>query len=177
MVLWSDVEKGLIDVQPAGREKSRFMLDGKPLRFQIPRGACQWGVSQYKSFNVDVSNPDFIAWWSELERRICPQEPFKSNLQNGSLRIKIDDATYIFDENSTQVSPGVREALFRGQELSCLIDIESNYFFNGNWGLTVRAYQVRFYGPEKPVYVSEPVVDEPILQKGICAFLETESAS
>jgi len=177
MVLWSDVEKSLIDIQPAGREKSRFVLDGKPLRFQIPRGACQWGVSQYKSFNVEVTNPHFIAWWSELERRICPQEPFKSNLQNGSLRIKIDDATYIFDENSTQVSPEVREGLFRGQELSCLVDIESNYFFNGNWGLTVRAYQVRFYGPEKPASVSEPVVDAPILQKGICAFLETESAS
>lgn len=173
MVLWLEVDKSLIEVQPSGKEKSRFLVDGKVLRFQIPRGLCQWGVSQYKSFNLDVTHPDFIAWWSELERRLCPQEPFKSNLQNGSLRIKIDDATYIFDENSKQVSPEVREGLFRGQELSCLVDIESNYFFNGNWGLTVRAYQVRFYGVEKPQTASEAAVEAPILSKGICAFLET----
>jgi hypothetical protein len=177
MGLWSDIEKNLIEIAPGGRDKSRYLIDGKTFRFQIPRGMCQWGVSQYKSFNVEVTNPYFIAWWSELERRLCPQEPFKSNLHNGSLRIKIDDATYVFDENSKQVSPEIREGLFRGQELSCLIDIESNYFFNGNWGLIVRAYQVRFYGDEKPLNVSEPHVESAVLQKGICAFLETESAS
>ena len=81
---------------------------------------------------------------------------------------------YIFDENSKQVTPEVREGLFRGQELSCLIDIESNYFFNGNWGLTLRAYQVKSWGGgEQP---ETPQVSEPILAKGICAFLETESS-
>jgi len=174
MVLWSDIEKNLIEFQPGGRERTRFTLDGRPLRFQIPRGLCTWGVSQYKSFNVEVKNPEFIAWWSELERRLCPQEPFKSNLQSGSLRLKIDDATYIFDENSVQISPEVREGLFRGQELSCMIDIESNYFFNGNWGITVRAYQVKSWGGgEQP---ETPQISEPILAKGICAFLETESS-
>lgn len=173
MVLWLDVNTEAIDVVPGMKDKSKYLYEGRPLRFQIPRGLCQWGVSQFKSFNVNVAHPEFIAWWSELERRICPQEPFKSNLQNGSLRIKIDDATYIFDENSKQVSPEVREGLFRGQELSCLIDIESNYFFNGNWGLTVRAAQVRFYGDEKPLTVSETATEPPVLQKGICAFLET----
>ena len=175
MVLWSDVEKNLIETQPSGREKSRYILDGKTLRFQIPRGLCKWGVSAYKSFNLEVTRPDFIEWWCELERRLCPQEPFKSNLQSGSLRIKIDDATYIFDENSKQVSPEVREGLFRGQELSCIVDIESNYFFNGNWGLTVRAYQIRFYGEE----VAAPSLNEPpsVLTKGICAFLASEESA
>ena len=173
MVFWRDIEKNLIETHTSNRDKSRFIFDGKPLRFQIPRGKCTWGVSQYKSFNIDITDGEFVAWWSELERRICPQEPFKSNLHNGSLRIKIDDATYIFDENSKQVSPEVREGLFRGQELSCLVDIESNYFFNGNWGLTVRAYQVRFYGPETSVASEETAADVPVLQKGVCAFLDS----
>jgi len=177
MVLWSDIEKNLIEISPGKKDKSRFTIDGKTLRFQIPRGMCNWGVSQYKSFNVEVTNPYFIAWWCDLERRLCPQEPFKSNMQNGSLRIKIDDATYIFDENSKQVSPEVREGLFRGQELSCLVDVEANYFFNENWGLIVRAYQVRFYGAEQPLTASESIVETPVLQKGVCAFLGTESAS
>jgi hypothetical protein len=176
MVLWNDVDKNLIEVHPTGKEKSRFVIDGKPLRFQLPRGLCQWGASAYKSLNIEITNRDFVEWWCELERRICPQEPFKSNLQCGSLRIKIDDGTYIFDENSKQVSPEIREGLFRGQELSCLIDIESNYFFNGNWGLTVRAYQVRFYGPEMSAQ-SLTASAAPVLPKGICAFLESAEFS
>ena len=170
MVLWSDVAKDVIDVVPGMKDKSKYLYEGKPLRFQIPRGVCTWGVSQYKSFNVDIKNSEFTAWWTELERRLCPQEPFKSNMANGSLRIKIDEATYIFDENSKQVVPEVREGLFRGQELTCLIDSESNYFFNNLWGLTIRASQIRFYGTEQPSAEPEPPT---ALAKGICAFLET----
>jgi len=173
MVLWSVVAKDVIDVVPGMKDKSRYMYEGKPLRFQIPRGACTWGVSQYKSFNVDIKNPEFTAWWTELERRLCPQEPFKSNLANGSLRIKIDEATYIFDENSKQVTPEVREGLFRGQELSCIIDIESNYFFNNVWGLTIRASQIRFYGIEQPSPDAVKPDEVPVLAKGICAFLDS----
>jgi hypothetical protein len=115
-----------------------------------------------------------VEWWAELERRLCPQEPFKSNYSNGSLRIKIDDATYIFDENSKQVIPEVREGLFRGQELSCIIDIESNYFFNNLWGLTIRASQIRFYGTEQQIPdAPKAPVDSPVLAKGICAFLDS----
>jgi len=172
MVLWSDVAKDIIDVAPGMKDKSKYVYDGKPLRFQLPRGACTWGVSQYKSFNVEIKNHEFIEWWSELERRLCPQEPFKSNFTNGSLRIKIDEATYIFDENSKQVTPEIREGLFRGQELTCMIDIESNYFFNNIWGLTVRASQIRFYGIEQPI-AEVKSVDPPVLVKGICAFLES----
>jgi hypothetical protein len=174
MVLWSDVSKDVIDVVPGMKDKSKYLYDGKPLRFQIPRGACTWGVSQYKSFNVDIKNPEFTIWWTELERRLCPQEPFKSNLSGNSLRIKIDEATYIFDENSKQVVPEVREGLFRGQELSCMIDIESNYFFNNLWGLTIRASQIRFYGTEQPSAVAMTTPAEvSVLAKGVCAFLDS----
>jgi len=170
MVLWSDINKDLIDVTPGMKDRSKYLYDGRPLRFQIPRVMCTWGVSQYKSFNVDLQNPAFIEWWTELERRLCPQEPFKSNLSGSSLRIKIDEATYIFDENSKQVTPEIQEGLFRGQELSCLISIESNYFFNNVWGLVVRASQVRFYGGDEGAEEEAP--DDTVLQKGTCAFLE-----
>jgi hypothetical protein len=130
-------------------------------------------VSAYKSLQVDLSNQEFVDWWRDLETRLCPQEPFNSNLKGNSIRLKIDDATYIFDENAVQVSPEVREGLFRGQELSCLIDVDATYFFNGNWGLTVRVYQVRTYGGGAAPCVT---AQESVLPKGICAFLEpTES--
>jgi hypothetical protein len=173
MVLWVDIDRSLIDCVPTGKEpgKFRYRVNGAPLRFQIPRGMCTWGVSAYKSMNVEISSPEFISWWKELETQLCPVVPFNSNLKLKSLRVKVDDATYIFDENSKQVTPGVQEGLFRGQELSCLIDIESNYFFNGTWGLTVRASQVKTYGS---VEIESEDADEPVtgpVLTGRCAFL------
>jgi len=129
---------------------------------------CKWGVSAYKAFQVEISNEEFLTWWKDMESKLCVQEPFVSNLKGTSLRIKIDDSTYIFDENSKQVLPDVQEGLFREQELSCIVDVDSNYFYNGNWGLIVRAYQVLYYGT--PV-VSEAPTAVPVLQKGVCAFL------
>jgi len=184
MVLWVDIDRSLIECVPTGKEPGKFRYrlgrpDGSPgpLRFQIPRGMCTWGLSAYKSMNVELSSPEFISWWKELETQLCPVVPFNSNLKGkpSALRVKVDDATYIFDENSKQVTPGVQEGLFRGQELSCLIDIESNYFFNGAWGLTVRASQVKTYGggptesdePDEPATAAAP---GPILS-GRCAFL------
>jgi hypothetical protein len=93
------------------------------------------------------------------------------------LRIKIDDAVYIFDQNSKQINPDVKEGLFRGQELSCLIDVDSTYFYNENWGLTIRAYQVKTLTegipdggiPDAPSFAVE---DSPVaLTPGVCAFL------
>jgi hypothetical protein len=173
MGFWYDLNKDLISIIPGARDKSKYLWDGRALRFQIPRGLCTWGVSQYKSFNVEIGDPEFIAWWAELERRLCPQEPFKSNILNGSLRIKVDDATYIFDENSKQVVPEIQEGLFRGQELSCIIDIDSNYFFNDVWGLVIRASQIKFYGIDEPILDVETPDDSPVLAKGSCAFLES----
>jgi hypothetical protein len=176
MVFWSEVDKNSIESIPTGKDvgKMKYKICGEPLRFQVPRGLCTWGVSAYKSMQVDLSNPDFIEWWKDLETQLCPLTPFNSNLKGSSLRIKVDDATYIFDENSKQVVPEVREGLFRGQELSCLIDVESNYFFNGNWGLTVRAAQIKTYGePEpEPEPESEP---ETLLVAGRCAFIKQDS--
>jgi hypothetical protein len=180
MGLWTDVDISAIELVPIGKERHKFTLDGQNLRFQIPRGFCTWGVSQFKSMNLEIRNPDFIKWWKDLETQLCPQEPFKSNLSSpAGLRLKIDEATYIFDENSKQVNPDIREGLFRGQELSCLVDVESTYFFNGNWGLTCKAVQVRFYGAEErkqPGDVDATSTSTFSLPKGRCAFLE-ESAS
>lgn len=166
------------------KEKTKFRYNGGPLRFQVPRGMCTWGVNGYKSFQVSVTDPDFIQWWRALETQLCPvaasesplSPPFNSNLKKGSepehtLRIKIDDSVYIFDQNSKQILPDVKEGLFRGQELSCLIDIDSTYFYNGNWGLTIRAYQVKTLSEGTDIEVA-PEEDAPTaLKPGVCAFL------
>lgn len=158
MSFWHEIDLTHIEITQGTREKSRYTYKGGPLRFQVPRGMCTWGVSAYKSFTIEFSDEEFINWWKNLESMLCTREPFTSNMRLSSLRVKIDESTYVFDKESHQVSPEVKEGLFRGQELSCIIDIDSNYFYNENWGLTVRAYQVRYYGSD-------------VLEKGKCAFI------
>ena len=173
MVFWFDIDTSQIEMVATTKDRTRFRYKGGPLRFQVPRGLCTWGVNGYKSFQVSVTDPDFIQWWRALEAQLCPVAPFNSNLKE-SLRIKIDDAVYIFDQNSKQINPDVKEGLFRGQELSCLIDVDSTYFYNENWGLTIRAYQVKTLtdpvtdpGSDAPSAEESPVA----LTPGVCAFL------
>lgn len=175
MGLWTDLDKNLIEITPANKHRSRFRYLEGPLRFQIPRAWCQWGVSAYKSFNAEIRNPEFVTWWRDLETRLSPQESFNTNLKDGTLRIKIDDAAYIFDENSKQICPEIREGLFRGQEVQCIIDVDSTYFFNENWGLTVRLYQLKTLGPsaDDDAPLPSPSVTGG-LKPGVCAFLEVD---
>ena len=161
------------------KDKTKFRYQGGPLRFQVPRGMCTWGVSGYKSFQIELTDPNFIQWWRSLEAQLCPvasggpSPPFNSNLKEGGLRIKIDDSVYIFDQNSKQINPDVKEGLFRGQELSCLIDIDSTYFYNGNYGLTVRVYQVKTLtdAPTTETPTAAAPEESFSLAKGVCAFL------
>lgn len=169
MVFWNEIDTSLIEVVPMGKDRTKFRYQGGPLRFQVPRGACIWGVSAYKSLQVAVVHTEFIQWWRELETQLCPVEPFNSNLKNGQLRIKIDDSVYIFDENSKQISPEIKEGLFRGQEISCLIDVDSTYYYNGSWGITVRLYQIKMLTAAPQTVGDSDAAD--VLEKGVCVFL------
>jgi hypothetical protein len=170
MVFWSEINFDQITSTTVGT-RQRFSYNGGPLRFQIPRGVCSNGIGEFKSLYVDLVHADFIQWWRKLESFLCPvlsTAPFNSNLKGDSIRLKIDDSVYVFDKDSKQINPEIREGLFRGQDVSCLIDVDSTYFFNGNWGLTVRVYQIKT--------LTEPVNDDPpeesfSLAKGVCAFL------
>ena len=183
MVFWSDIDTASIEMIQI-KDKTKFRYKGGPLRFQVPRGMCTWGVSGYKSFQIELTDPNFIQWWRDLEAQLCPvasggpSPPFNSNLKKGaepehSLRIKIDDSVYIFDQNSKQINPDVKEGLFRGQELSCLIDIDSTYFYNGNSGLTIRVYQVKTLtdAPTTETPTAAAPEESFSLAKGVCAFL------
>lgn len=161
--LWSELNKNEIDHERLGKDRWKYSSpSGGPLRFQIPRGLCKWGVSGYKSMNVEIQDENFLTWWHSLENLLSPQEPFNSNLKLNSLRLKIDDSVYIFDENGRQVTPDIQEGLFKGLYVTCGIEIESNYFFKEQWGLTVRVFQLKFYGT---------IDKEEEIERGKCHFL------
>jgi hypothetical protein len=52
------------------------------------------------------------------------------------------------------------------------VDIDSTYFFNGNWGLTVRVYQIKTLTE----MCEETTAAPSSLPKGTCAFLPETDA-
>lgn len=170
MVFWSEIDLNRVTMTTVGT-RQRFSYNGGPLRFQIPRGTSQ-GLSEFKSMYVNLTHDEFVQWWRRLEEFLCPGLS-NSNLKGSSLRLKVDDSVYVFDKDSKQINPEVREGLFRGQDVACLIDVDSTYFFNGNSGLTVRVYQVKtltdVLTPETPTAAAPE--ESFSLAKGVCAFL------
>ena len=183
MVFWEEIDPTQIELVALNKDRTRFRYKGGPLRFQIPRGSCS-GVNAFKSLQVELVHDEFAEWWRQLELQLCPLEPFNSNLRaiggasNGnlvhSLRLKIDDSVYVFDKDSKQINPEIREGVFRGQDVSCLIDVDSTYFFNGNWGLTIRVYQIKTLTDSVSESAEDSSRESFSLPKGTCAFLSEE---
>lgn len=112
------------------------------LRFQIPTGRAMYdGISSFSSVTLEMPE-HFIEWWSELEKVLgSSYEPFRSNMSNGGLRIKVDSATQFFDESRKSIFPELVEGSLKGSTLSCIIEVSSVYYFQNTYGLVVRLYQ------------------------------------
>jgi hypothetical protein len=129
----------------AGRNgTTKFSVDGKPFRFQVPRGKVLFGgLSGYKSITIETS-AEFADWWrSALEVELAKGlTPFKSNMSGTSLRLKVDPSTQIFDANRQIKFPELVEGTFAGQTVTCIAEIVGTYFFQETFGLTCRIYQL-----------------------------------
>lgn len=144
----------------AGRNgTTKFSVDGKPFRFQIPRGKVLFGgLSGYKSITIETSD-EFATWWrNELEvALVAGLSPFKSNMSGINLRLKVDPSTQVFDADRNIKFPELTEGTFGGQTVTCIAEIIGTYFFQETFGLTCRIYQVI----ERATEVQTTVVDEP----------------
>lgn len=129
----------------AGRNgTTKFSVDGKPFRFQIPRGKVLFGgLSGYKSITIETS-AEFADWWrSTLETELARGlTPFKSNMSGINLRLKVDPSTQVFDSNRGIKFPELVEGTFAGQTVTCIAEIVGTYFFQETFGLTCRIYQL-----------------------------------
>jgi hypothetical protein len=146
------------------------------LRFQIPRGLCQYGRSEYKTINVEIGNKAFITWWREMEGKLCQGEPFNSNLKGTSLRLKLEDDVPVFDDQRNYIGSYTKTGDGAGKQISCLIEISGVYFFNNQYGLTVKCVQLMAYADEPPTE-SDDVVAAPPLALLDSDDEPTESAS
>lgn len=129
MVLWNAVED--------------FSL---PLRFQIPRGYCEYGKSnQFNLVYLNIDNKEFLEWFKKLEVNLVQKEPLDSrvSIENGTLHVKyVEDFTQIFDEKNTFLF----DSKFNDCFLDCLVEIDKVYGpmkDTGSYGITCKLFQVR----------------------------------
>ena len=153
MPKWSEVPVDEIEIEPGtGRSRPKFTMAGAPLKFQIPRGTCQWGVNtEFKSFQVAIPDEDFVSWYETLEKKLCSETPFSSNLKGGSMRLKVDDGTLFFKADGTLIVDGPER--MKGADVSCIMEIGGSYHFNEKYGLTCRATQVRIWAEAEGQHV------------------------
>jgi hypothetical protein len=141
---WSDVDTStLVYAGKRGGGTKVTQADGSPLRFQIPTARVMYnGLSDFKSMTLEMS-PEFTHWWNETIDEIASgSTPFRSNIKDNGLRVKVDQLTQFFDEQKKSVFPAIEEGTLKGDILSCIIEVSGVYFFQEVYGLTVRAHQV-----------------------------------
>lgn len=154
---WSEVD--LTTLSYAGKKGGGSRVtnaDGTPLRFQIPTGRIMYnGLSDFKSVTIEVPS-DFIQWWTNMETETAAGcEPFRSNVKDGGLRVKVDASTQFFNESKKSIFPALDEGAFKGDTFSCIIEVSGTYYFQDVYGLIVRAHQVVIREKKQT-----PVVDE-----------------
>jgi hypothetical protein len=141
---WSEVDTStLVFAGKRGGGTKVTQADGSLLRFQIPTGRVMYnGISDFKSMTLEMP-VDFCTWWKEnLEEVATGCEPFRSNVKDNGIRIKVDQLTQFFDEQKKSVFPVIEEGALKGDVLSCIIEVSGIYFFQDVYGLIVRAHQV-----------------------------------
>lgn len=114
-----------------------------PLRFQIPKGYCEYGIGQYGQLNIKITDESFMEWFKELEKKIVvTEEPIDSRVKDdGSLSVKyVEGFTQVFDTSNVLMLDGFS---FSDSEVDCLVDIDKVYSLNGRSGLTCKLFQVR----------------------------------
>jgi hypothetical protein len=156
MPKWNEVNLSYLTVE-TGRGRPKFGLGGGPLKFQLPRGICQWGYNpEYKSFQLSVQDPTFIDWFRNLEQKLCTDTPYRSNLKDCQFRMKADDSTLFFGPDGSMLENGPER--MKGADISCIVEISGSYFFQDIYGLTCKANQVRIWNEPAG---AEPEVGSP----------------
>jgi hypothetical protein len=141
---WSEVDTStLVFAGKRGGGTKVTQADGSLLRFQIPTGRVMYnGLSDFKSMTLEMP-PEFCTWWTEtLEEISSGSTPFRSNVKDNGLRVKVDQLTHFFDEQKKSVFPAIEEGTLKGDVISCIIEVSGIYFFQDVYGLIVRAHQV-----------------------------------
>jgi hypothetical protein len=172
MPLWSDVDLALVEVTETASNRTKVSYQGGPLRFQIPRGYTKFGLSKYKSLTISNLPLKFLEWMERLEKLVSKNaQPLKSNITEYGLRIKVDESSLIFNSNSEFIQEQSVEGFLRDCDVNCIIDLESAYLWKGDWGISCKVYQLKFYPPVACIPQFSDDSDDTLAQ---CAFISSD---
>ncbi len=132
-----------------------------PVRFQIPRGYCEYGKSEKYSLITlsfqgnEEEGTEFLQWFQNLENKLIQQDESvvdsRVKMDTKTINLKyVDGFTQIFDENNTFLIDGVKS--FANTRLDCLVEIDRVYGpmkDTGTYGITCRIFQVRVVSEEE----------------------------
>lgn len=113
-----------------------------PIRFQIPRGYCEYGKSQYNQLTLGISDETFLEWFKNVENTlIVTPGPIDTRVKEKTLTVKyVDGFSQVFDSSDVLMVDGHS---FIECEMDCLVEIDKVYSLNGNQGVTCKIFQVR----------------------------------
>lgn len=140
---WSEIDiSTLVYAGKKGGGTKVTNADGTPLRFQVPSGRVMYnGLSDFKSVTLEMP-VEFTQWWQKLDETIgAGCTPFRSNVKENGLRVKIDGTTQFFDGSKRSIFPALDEGALKGDTLTCIVEVSGVYFFQDVYGLIVRAHQ------------------------------------
>ena len=133
--------------------KDVSLVQGKslvqPIRFQIPRGYSEYGLSQYNqiTLNMGPDQKQFLEWFRNLEEKLvgddCVTLESRVKEETNSITIKyVDGFSQVFDSNDILMIDGHS---FKECELDCIVEIDKVYSLNGNTGITCKIFQARVF--------------------------------
>ena len=123
-------------------------------KFQIPKMRVLNFYPEYGTLELET-NSKFINLWKPIEDecKTYATLEWRSSLADGRFRIKIDERTHIFDENSKLV-PEIPQLV--NKFVTCIIELKSVYAFKGVSGISMRVHQLK-------------------ISENSCAFLDVET--
>lgn len=124
----------------------------QPIRFQIPRGYSEYGLSQYNqiTLNMGPDQAQFLEWFRNLEKKligynIAPGFALESRVkeETNAITVKyVDGFSQVFDSKDILMIDGHS---FKECELDCIVEIDKVYSLNGNTGITCKIFQTRIF--------------------------------
>jgi hypothetical protein len=123
----------------------------QPIRFQIPRGYSEYGISQYNQLSLYISDSLFLEWFRNLEKKLIgndlkPGFVLESRVKESTITVKyVDGFSQVFDSKDILMIEGHS---FVECELDCLVEIDKVYALNGNTGITCKIFQTRVFPRE-----------------------------
>jgi len=110
---------------------------------QIPRMNCK----NISFDRMELVVPDGYSPVNEEEYKHHARFEWTPLIQDGIMRVRIDERTQFFDSNSDVIFCDEIPNLI-GKDVMCIVELTSVYNFKERSGISIRAHQVKIYESE-----------------------------